>query len=173
MSRSRWMLVSTLLLCAAAHPQTPVKPMKACEGPLFRQFDFWIGEWEVRDPTGKLAGHNTITSEQGGCVIMENWHSAAGGGGMSMNYYEPRSGRWKQNWVSPNVILEMSGGMQGDSLIMEGPLQYIGKGETTLLRGIWTPLPDSRVRQQFVESKDGGKTWADWFDGYYRRTDSR
>jgi len=126
----------------------------------------------VRDQDGKLAGHNVVTLEQGGCVLIERWTGVSGHGGMSMNYYEPRSGRWKQNWVSPDVILEMSGGMQGDSLIMEGPLQYIGKGETTLLRGIWTALPDGRVRQQFVESKDGGKTWADWFDGYYRKIDN-
>jgi hypothetical protein len=34
---------------------------------------------------------------------------------------------------------------------------------------VWTPLPDGRVRQHFKESSDGGKTWTDWFDGYYSK----
>ena len=168
MSLPRWIWLAAALLAAAAQPQNTA--MKACTQSEFRQFDFWIGDWEVSDQTGKLAGHNTITAEQGGCVIIERWTGASGTGGMSMNYYEPRSGHWKQNWVSPNLILEMSGGMQGNSLIMEGPMQYIGKDQTTLLRGTWTPLPDGRVRQHFVESKDEGKTWEEWFDGYYKKT---
>jgi hypothetical protein len=34
-------------------------------------------------------------------------------------------------------------------------------------------LPDGRVRQHFQESADDGKTWQEWFDGYYRRSRSR
>lgn len=139
----------------------------ACDGEPHRQFDFWVGSWEVRDGSGKLAGYNTITSEENGCVLIERWQSVAGHGGMSMNYYDPLSRRWKQNWVSPGVILEMSGTLQDGSLILEGPLQHIHKKQTSLLRGIWTALPDGRVRQHFVESRDGGKTWKEWFDGYY------
>jgi hypothetical protein len=147
--------------------------MQRCHRDLFRQFDFWIGHWDVRDQTGKLAGHNVITVEQEGCVVIERWQAVSGNGGMSMNYYEPRSGQWKQNWVSPNVILEMSGGLRGDSMILEGPLQYLDKEQTTLLRGTWTPLPDGRVRRHFVESRDGGKTWEEWFDGYYSRAGAK
>ncbi|HEY6641773.1 hypothetical protein [Povalibacter sp.] len=172
MTRFYRMLSVVLLMCSAAQSQSDPSPMPACLSPLFRQFDFWIGDWDVRNPAGELAGRNTITAEQGGCVIVEKWQSVAGNGGMSMSYYEPQSGRWKQNWLSPGGILEMSGGMRGDSLIMEGPMQYLGKEKTTLLRGTWTPLPDGRVRQHFVESTDGGKTWTEWFDGYYRRIDN-
>lgn len=146
---------------------------RTCDGEPHRQFDFWVGTWEVRDGAGKLAGYNTITSEQGGCVLIERWQSAAGHDGMSMNYYDPLSRRWKQNWVSPGVILEMSGALQGGSLVLEGPLQHLDEKRTTLLRGIWTALPDGRVRQHFVESKDGGKTWDEWFDGYYQRKSSK
>ena len=167
--RSRWMLPVALLVCAAALPQSNGDVMKACNDAAFRQFDFWIGDWEVRDRDGKLAGHNVVTLEQGGCVLIERWTGVSGHGGMSMNYYEPRSRQWKQHWVSPNLILEMSGSLQDDSLVMEGPMQYIGRNETTLLRGTWTPLPDARVRQHFVESKDAGKTWQEWFDGYYSK----
>jgi hypothetical protein len=158
---------------ATAQTQTNGSPVKPCDAAVFRQFDFWLGHWEVKDQTGTLAGHNSITAEQDGCVIMERWQAVSGNGGMSMNYYEPRTGHWKQNWVSPTLILEMSGGMHGDSMILEGPMQYLGKEKVTTLRGIWTPLPDGRVRQHFVESTDGGKTWQEWFDGYYMRVERK
>ncbi|HKE92766.1 MAG TPA: hypothetical protein VKB34_00555 [Povalibacter sp.] len=169
MSTLRSSAFAAVFVSLSVSAGTDSSATQPCSRELFRQFDFWLGSWEVKDPAGKLAGHNVITAEQNGCVIMERWQGASGTGGMSMNYYEPRAGRWKQNWVSPDLVLEMSGGMQGDSMILEGPMQYLGKEQTTLLRGTWTPLPDGRVRQHFVESKDGGKTWEEWFDGYYTR----
>jgi hypothetical protein len=36
---------------AVAAPKPP-----ACIAPEHRQFDFWLGEWEVRGPAGKLVG---------------------------------------------------------------------------------------------------------------------
>lgn len=165
----RCIAIAAVLAIAAAHAQTTGSTLKPCDREIFRQFDFWVGQWEVKDQNGQMAGRNEITAEQGGCVILERWRSASGRTGMSMNYYEPRSRRWKQHWVSPELILEMSGGLEGSSMILEGPMQYLGQDRTTTLRGTWTPLPDGRVRQHFVESKDGGKTWEEWFDGYYSR----
>lgn len=169
MTRLKLITIATLLICHCAAAQAANAAMNSCDRELFRQFDFWLGHWEVKDQTGKFAGRNAITAEQNGCVVVEQWQSASGSTGMSMNYYEPRSGHWKQNWVSPDLILEMSGGLKDDSMILEGPMQYVGQNRVTLLRGIWTPLPDGRVRQHFVESTDGGKTWNEWFDGYYSR----
>lgn len=162
----RSMLAAGLMFAAVALP-VRAADTSPCESGPFRQFDFWLGDWEVRDASGKLAGHNTITSEQHGCVLIERWQSVGGTGGMSMNYYEPQSGKWKQIWVSPGAILEMSGGMQGDALVMEGPLQNLLERKTSLLRGTWSRLPDGRVRQLFEESEDNGRTWREWFDGYY------
>jgi hypothetical protein len=138
------------------------------EGPA-REFDFWAGEWDVRDAAGKQAGVNVISKEENGCVLEERWRSAAGITGQSYNYYDPDAKRWKQLWVSPGTVLHMEGGLQDGSMRLEGPLQYLGQGRTTILRGTWTALPDGRVRQLFEESEDGGKTWTIWFDGYYTR----
>lgn len=174
MSCFRLTVVAATLLTLVAHEPAQTASdatMKPCDRPSFRQFDFWLGDWEVRDAAGKQVGRNIVTSEQGGCVVMERWQSATGSTGMSMNYFEPRSGRWRQNWVSPDSILEMSGGLQGESMVLEGPMQYVGEDRTTLLRGTWTRLADGRVRQHFVESRDGGQTWEEWFDGYYSRAE--
>ena len=151
----------------ALHAQ--VQAAAPCDQPAFRQFDFWVGDWEVRDPRDRVVGHNVITAEQDGCVLVERWRSVTGNTGISINYYEPRSARWKQTWISPSLILEMTGDFRDGVLTLQGPMQYIGTNQTTWLRGVWTPLPDGRVRQHFVESRDEGKTWQEWFDGYYVR----
>jgi tetratricopeptide (TPR) repeat protein len=38
-----------------------------------RQFDFWIGEWDVKSTTGQAAGRSSIEIILGDCVIFENW----------------------------------------------------------------------------------------------------
>jgi hypothetical protein len=140
-----------------------------CAEGAYREFDFWVGEWDVRDAAGKTAGVNTISNEQNGCVIVERWQSANGGTGESFNYYDPAAGKWKQLWVGLGILLHMEGGLSDGAMRLEGPLQYLGQGRITTLRGTWTKLPDGRLRQHFEESADAGKTWTTWFDGYYTR----
>ena len=160
-------LVLAMTIMSSAHTQQA--QVQSCSGSAFRQFDFWLGTWEVQDATGKVAGTNAIRAQHEGCAILEEWRSASGNAGSSINYYDPRTSRWKQIWISPGVLLEMSGSLHGNEMILEGPLQDLKESKTTILRGVWTPLPDGRVRQHFTESKDGGKTWDEWFDGYYER----
>ena len=143
--------------------------LSPCAQELHREFDFWVGEWDVRDASGKTAGVNTISNEENGCVLVEHWRSAGGGTGQSYNYYDPAAGRWKQLWIGLGILLHMEGGMSAGSMRLEGPLQYLGQSRVTTLRGTWTALPDGGVRQLFEESEDGGKTWTTWFDGYYTR----
>src|SRR6476619_5952611 len=58
-------------LGAAAH---------GCGGARNRQFDFWLGRWDVF--TGAtLVGTNEVKSRVDGCVVEENWTSASLGRG--------------------------------------------------------------------------------------------
>ena len=168
--RGRWLLLIAAvapLIAGTQEPQGSPAPKRACDAPPFRSFDFWSGQWEVRDRSGKVVGTNNVSIEQNGCVLIERWQARAGGSGISMNYYDPQAGRWRQNWVSPGVVLQMSGQFANGVMLLEGPLQNLAQQRVTLLRGEWTRLPDGRVRQLFTESADGGKTWTEWFDGYY------
>ena len=146
---------------------------RLCDEPEFRQFDFWVGDWTVHDGENVFAGENRITLEQRGCVLVERWNSARGGTGQSLNYYDPVARAWKQRWVGLGLILEMQGRFAGGAMVLEGPLYYVREKRTTRLRGSWSALPDGRVRQLFVESVDGGKTWTPWFDGYYSRREGK
>jgi hypothetical protein len=162
----KWAPMLTLACLAAG--EAVAAPSPCAEGP-YREFDFWIGEWDVRDAGDQTAGVNRISSEQNGCVLVERWQSAGGGTGQSYNYYDPAAQRWKQLWVGLNLLLHMEGGFSEGRMRLEGPLQYLGSSRVTTLRGTWTPLPDGRVRQHFEESEDGGRSWTTWFDGYYTR----
>lgn len=140
----------------------------------FREFDFWLGDWEVRGTGGQLAGYNTIRSEQRGCVITEFWTDLFGGTGTSINYLDEASGKWTQVWMAESGSqIIISGGITDEGMSLVGTLHGVG-GDTTLpFRGLWTPLPDGRVRQFFEQSNDGGKTWTPWFEGFYTRTDTQ
>ena len=136
----------------------------------FEAFDFWVGDWDVHDASGVLQGTNTITRDQRGCVLTEKWMSATGGTGMSVNFLDRITGDWVQVWNSEGGSqIQIRGGMTDDVMLLVGTLHYVAAGTTSPFRGLWTPLPDGRVRQFFEQSNDGGETWVPWFEGFYTR----
>jgi len=137
----------------------------------FHEFDFWLGEWVVHGSNGALAGTNVIEPAERGCVIIENWTNTAGGTGMSINYVDKITGEWVQIWnAEGGSQINIRGGLTDEGMLLVGTLHTIGTGTTLPFRGLWTPLPDGRVRQFFEQSNDGGKTWQPWFEGFYTRT---
>lgn len=136
----------------------------------FRAFDFWVGDWVVHDKAGSLAGTNTIERAQRGCVLIENWTSASGGTGMSINYLDKESGEWVQVWhAEGGSQIHIRGGMTDEGMRLTGRIHYIANGTTAPFRGLWTLLEDGRVRQYFEQSSDEGETWTPWFEGFYTR----
>ncbi len=143
-----------------------------CEhDPKFREFDFWIGEWDVHVAGGQPAGSNSITREQRGCFLQEKWTSAGGGGGESINYFDKIAGEWVQVWNDASgTQINIRGGLTEEGMRLVGTLHTVGSDTTKPFRGLWTPLEDGRVRQFFEHSDDGGETWVSWFEGFYTRT---
>ena len=139
-----------------------------CEAPEFRQFDFWIGEWQVMKPDGPLAGTNSIRREYGGCVLHERYQTPKGYTGESLNTYDPGRQRWHQTWVDVSgTLLLLDGGLQGRDMVLEGSTTD-AKGAVTRHRITWTPNPDGTVRQHW-QSTDAAGAWVTAFDGLYRR----
>ena len=152
-----------------ASAQSPAPP--ACTAAEHRQFDFWLGEWNVTVPNGNAAGVNRITSINGGCALREEWTGARGFTGTSINAYDASSGRWHQTWIgSDGVLLLLDGAFRDGTMELAGVT--VGRnGAKTHQRIRWTPLGGSpaRLRQLWETSTDGGKTWAVAFDGTYQR----
>ncbi|MCF7805881.1 MAG: tetratricopeptide repeat protein [Candidatus Marinimicrobia bacterium] len=138
---------------------------------LYRQLDFWIGEWDVYNPQGQMVGHNTIMKTANGCMLLENWKGTGGSNGKSMNFVHPETGQWRQQWVGGSgYIIEYTGEFS------DGAMRFSGKniqmnGTTSLSRMTLTPREDGTVHQLIEQSDDDGKTWQVWFDGTYKPVD--
>ena len=77
---------------------------KPCSKPEFRQFDFWIGEWEAFGLKGQKAGDSRISLILDSCVILEEWTSANALQGViytgkSFNSYNAATRQWQQTWT--------------------------------------------------------------------------
>ena len=136
----------------------------------FSAFDFWIGDWDVHTADGTYAGSNRIERTEHGCVLIENWRSATGGTGMSVNYLDKISGDWVQIWNDASGgQINIRGGVTNDGMLLVGTIHDVASGTTLPFRGLWTPLPDGRVRQFFEQILPDSEDWSPWFEGFYTR----
>lgn len=142
-----------------------------CESrPESHQFDFWIGEWDVKNPQGQLAGHSRIEQILGQCVLLENWTGTRGGSGKSFNAYDAASSTWRQFWVDDRGnVTEFTEGVYRD-----GAMRFVTRGKAPdgseiLGRLSFHNLAPDRVRQWKERSVDGGKNWTTDYDFMYER----
>ncbi|MGE0597280.1 MAG: tetratricopeptide repeat protein [Hyphomonadaceae bacterium] len=152
--------------------QAVVAQQTPCNTPEYRQFDFWLGEWDVT-PAGAPAAtaQNSITRQQDGCVVLEQY-TAGGFTGTSINFYDSARQVWHQTWMSnQGGMLYLEGGVNA-----EGAMEMSDRGlpssvaaNGAINRTIWTPRPDGTVRQLWEASSDNGATWSVVFDGVYSR----
>jgi hypothetical protein len=166
------LLIITLGIVSPTYAQSPTPPASppplACTAPEFRQFDFWLGKWKVIDPQGKQVGTSEISRASEGCAIREQWKSATGTNGMSINYYDTADHQWHQDWVGGDgSILHLHGKLSGGAMILSGEAKT-AKG-TLLNRITWTPLPEGKVKQEWTTSSDHGRTWQMSFVGIYEK----
>ncbi len=158
-------LFAGLILGVVAMPSASASP---CDAPAHRQFDFWLGEWQVRTPDGKLAGTNRIDREYNGCVLHERYSTGRGYSGESLNAYDSARNVWHQTWVDTDgTLLLLEGGIREGKMVLEGQTGNAGAAPTKH-RITWTPNTDGSVRQLW-ESTDAKGQWTVAFDGHYTR----
>jgi len=149
---------------ARAQTAPPAPPPPACQTAEYRQFDFWLGEWEVFLPNGKKAGDSRIEAIAAGCALLENWSGNGGFSGKSLNSYDSEDKRWHQSWVdSSGSRLELVGSYADKRMVLSSA------PGSTVQRIAWSVNDDGSVRQLWESSVDGGKAWAVQFDGKYVR----
>lgn len=146
------------------------KRLTPCASDEYRQFDFWLGTWDVESPQGQALGRNTVESHLDGCLLTERWESVTGSLGLSINYYDRETGTWTQTYRdnAGNVSAwpDLSGGLRDGAMVMESRAT-----PESWSRWTWTPLPDGRVRQMAETSSDQGETWTVVWDSYYVRAE--
>jgi hypothetical protein len=132
-----------------------------------RQFDFWLGTWDVY-LGGTKAGVNTISRMADGCAILEDWNSPQQVG-TSLNYYDPQAKIWHQIFVYDNGSSNhWSGGMIDGKMVFTMTAQN-ANGVTANSRMTFARLSADSVTQVIETSTDGGKTWATPWNSVYVR----
>jgi hypothetical protein len=153
---------------ARASPAGEVPRRALDEEPPAREFDFWVGSWQVSDPqSGQPLGLSQVDSILGGRVLHEHWWGADGYRGESFNVFDRDRRCWHQSWVSDNgTLLLLDGGMQDGTMLLEG---VAPDGARQRIR--WRREGYGDVLQHWESSSDAGHTWVDRFRGLYRKRD--
>ncbi len=153
--------------CTLFQPQV-VPP---CSDPVYRQFDFWLGEWTVLragDESGQEA-YNSITSIMQGCALQERYHTSGGYSGESLNWYDPELMQWRQTWVDVSgTVLQLYGGLNAQGqMVLRGTNRRDEREQPLVDRLTWIPQDDGSVIQHWDISRDQGVSWERIFMGLY------
>src|SRR5579872_7532679 len=91
-------LIGSSSLAAPAAPTSAAAP---CASTEYRQFDFWLGDWDVFERSdGSRVATARVRSILGGCVLLEEYRDLNGQGGNSFTLYDASRGVWHQTWVT-------------------------------------------------------------------------
>ncbi|MBX2845072.1 MAG: hypothetical protein KTR13_02575 [Saprospiraceae bacterium] len=165
-------IILFLCFCLASmltHSQSKNTP---CSTENYKAFHFWVGEWEVSQ-NGQPAGSNSITLDQGNCLMVERWTSANPPyTGTSYNHYDAAKQQWVQLWVdNQGGSLHLKGNMEDGKMVLKTDPAKDAQGNTVIHKVTWTPNEDGSVRQLWQTTTDEGATWTTAFDGLYTRID--
>lgn len=159
-----------LLVARQSRGGAEMRALDTCDRAEYRQFDFFIGEWDTYDVgSSTIKAHNSVTRMLDGCVIREVYRRTDGYTGESFSTYDVARGAWHQSWVTNRgELLLLDGGMKDGHMVLSGNGPVV-HGKPSLIRGTWLPGRDGSVRETAEQSTDGGKTWSPLFDIVFRR----
>ena len=160
---------SSTATAPAATPSPTPAPSASCLAPQYRQFDFWLGEWDLVGGDGKKTAENSVVSILGGCAIQENGSSSEGLHRMGVSAYDPATRHWHQTMLDDGgAMLHLEGEFADGKMVLVGLRPSVKeKGVTLTHRIAWSALPERRVRKLWEYSSNSGRTWRLVFDGTY------
>lgn len=156
-----------LILAMLALPALAAAQGQPCSTPAFRAFDYWIGEWEVRDTAGTVIGHQSIT-RIGNCGIAEHWQPRGGAGeGRSISWYSPADSSWNQLYLGAGgwrPVYRGTVNAEGEIEMWESADAVPAGRAITKMRYYKKP---GGLQQVLWSSTDRGQTWTVGFVGNY------
>ena len=145
-----------------------VAQSEAYDNPNYREFDFWIGEWDVvKTGTQELLGYSKIDSIVDGFAVQENYKNARSQyQGTSINKFNTATDQWEQFWVdNTGLTLHLKGQKIENQMILQN---VIGEGEFQLKNRItWIDHGNGTVQQIWERSEGEDESWSKIFDGMY------
>lgn len=167
-----------LLVCLGASAGLLGTTEVAALPPEARQFDFWVGEWDVvnrlRNADGtweESRSRAQIRSVLDGRVIVEHWNGRVRKGptiGFSARTFDPDLGRWVLllNW--PGTAAGSFGSLQGN--FRHGRGEFLSGQAPNLTRYTFCDTTATSLRWDSAVTKDGGASWAtNWIMEWTRR----
>jgi len=143
-----------------------------CTAPEYRQFDFWIGEWDV-SPAGSamVIAESTIRPLDQGCSIFEEWRPFASAGGHSISSYDSTDGAWHQEWVDGNGRrTPFSGGFENGVMYLDNLGPPPPNASPGLRRRMnYQRIDEDTVRQWGEQFDEASQSWVVTWDFTYRR----
>lgn len=161
-----------LMVSLTVIAQNPAPKSPCVTNPVYRQFDFWIGEWEAFAPNGNKGGDSKISLILDSCIILEEWTSARGDfSGKSYNTFNAAKQKWQQYWVDNKggVVEYFNGHFENNQMVLQTANIKQADGSYKIMQMTFTKLSNDKVRQHGESSTDEGKTWKTDFDLEYRR----
>lgn len=144
-----------------------------CDGEVFSQWDFWIGEWVAFDfDTGVVQGIDRVEKINNGCVIHQDWsqmtdrYRAQGYekryAGMSFNTViaTPDGPAWEQTWIAHyGGVVRLTGNLDDTgTMIIETAEFPIQNNQFARRIWYWDPLEDGSIHswgEIYVRDADG------------------
>jgi len=170
----------------AAPGLTAAQAPTPCPAPEARQFDFWIGEWNVRNrqspPANPGAWYETGNATDRvypvvhGCAIIEHWRGTTFQGfvtGFSVRAWNADSGQWDLVLLWPSPEQPRFGELHG--AFSHGRGEFLARrgtptGDTTITRFSFADITPTALRWQSENSNDGGASWSStWIMEFSRR----
>lgn len=161
-------ILSLTLISAQAQDSTNQIPQPPCSAPEFKQFDFWVGSWDLTW-SDSLHGTNNITKDFDNCVITEHFDSQPSGNfkGMSVSTYSKNLGKWQQTWVdNQGGYLDFIGGWETDRMVLSR--SFMKNDSTVFQRMVWFDISDSSFTWNWERSTDN-ENWATLWQIHYKR----
>ena len=161
-------------------------PVSSSLPPEARQFDFWIGEWDVNlrirqeDGTWPDAVRSTahIYPILNGKAILELWSDERQTGikGYSLRYFDTGRNEWVLwlNWPGPN----RSGSSSLAGTFRHGRGEFFSTstaqdGTETISRYTFSDVTPTSLRWDDAFSTDGGRTWTNGWIMEFSRTEAK
>lgn len=171
-------LFGLLEACASGTTSTELPERNACVSEEFRQFDFWIGDWDVTQEILQADGswielpaRTRVAASPEGCLLTEHWNGRVqffwegmqrpeGMWGFSVRRYDPAAGTWSIYWMdqrNPRFETPHVGRFEEDH--GEFFREFTADGQLRRTRIRFTQVSDTQVDWSLALSTDGGDTW--------------
>jgi hypothetical protein len=155
-----------------ASPANPAGPR--CPASEFRQFDFWVGDWDTFETDNSVPGsiaRARVEPIAAGCAIHELYEQADGLIGDSILSYDAAKKVWQQTWVTNRgSFMYLTGVFKDGGVTLEGE-SHLRDGKAMQMRITWK-REGANVRESAVASTDGGKKWEPAFDVTFKKREA-